>query len=223
MKKGEKRKQQKALARCSERKAVQRAARVVVQVNPALKVIREARRYPLLGCWTQPAWDQNGLAAVVVARRQPDGLVAFATCLVDYYCLGVKDAFCNADVPYGRFMKEQLPKMLVGAQPLEITSDLAHELIYGSIEYAARWGFRPHADFKLAQQVLDAPGAHPRSGQVQFGKDGKPFYISGPHDNVQAILRQLARTAGEGNYDFLAHLDQPPFDLLQAGGEEMEE
>jgi hypothetical protein len=219
MKKGEKKKQQKALIRRTERKT----ARRTVQDNPALNVIRRARGYPVLGCWTQPGWDQSGLAVVVVARRQPDGPVVFGTFLVDYYCLGVKDAYCNADVPNGRFVNEYLPRMLMDERPLEITPDLAHELIYGSIEFAARWGFRPHPDFKLAQQVLDPPEDHPLSDQIQFGKDGKPFYVSGPHDNVNAIMRQLARTAGEGHFDFMTRLDQSPFELLPDDDEETEE
>ncbi len=205
MKKGEKKKQQKALTRRTKRKVAQRSAHVAAQANPALTVIQQAHGSPLLGCWSQPGWDQSGLAVVVVARRQPDGLVVFGTFLVDYYCLGVKTAYWNVDVPRSQFINEYLPGMLMG-EPLEISSDLAHELIYGSIEFAARWGFRPDADFKLAQQVLDPPEAHARSGQVQFGKDGKPFYVSGPHDNVKAIMRQLTRTAGEDNFDFLAAL-----------------
>ena len=221
MKKGEKKKQQKALARRTERKTARRTTHATLQVNPALNVIRQARRYPLLGCWTQQGWNESGLAVVVVARRQPDGQVVFGTFLVDHYCLGVKDAYCNADVPYGRFTNELLPRMLMGEHPVELAADLAHELIYGSIEYAARWGFRPHRDFKLAQQVLDLPEDHPRSGEIEFGKDGKPFFVSGPHDNVNAIMHQLARTAGEGNYDYLAAIGEPPFDVFPGDDDEV--
>jgi hypothetical protein len=219
MKKGEKKRQQKALARRTERKAKQKTTRSVLQVNPALNIIRQARKYPLLGCWTMENWDQGGLAVVVVARRQSDGLVVFGSFEVDYYCLGVKEAYCNADVPYRRFLDEYLPRMMVTGPPLEIAPDLAHELIYSSIEYAARWGFHPHPDFKLAQQVLDPPEQHPRTGKVAFGKDGKPLYISGPYDNVQAILHQLERTAGDGNFHFMAHFDGPPFNLLESSDE----
>ena len=215
MKKGEKKKQQKALARRTERKAKQKTTHAVLQLNPALNTIRQARNYPLLGCWTAKNWDESGMAVVVVARRQPDGHVVFGAFEVDYYCLGVKDAFCNADVPYSQFLKEYVPKMVASGPPLEIKPDLAHELIYGSVEYAARWGLRPHPDFKLAQQVLDPPEQHPRTGKVTFGKNGKPFYVSGPYDNVQAIVRQLERTAGQGNFDFMVHMGEPPFDGLE--------
>jgi len=100
VKKGEKKKQQKALARRTERKAKGKATRAVSQFNPTLNTIRRARNYPLIGCWTAKNWDEQGLAIVVVARRQPDGHVVFGTFEVDYYCLGVKNAYCNADVPY---------------------------------------------------------------------------------------------------------------------------
>ena len=60
-----------------------------------------------------------------------------------------------------------------------------------------------HPDFKLSQHILDPPDMHPITGEVDFGKDGKPLYISGPHDDVDAIMRQLTRTAGEGNFDYL--------------------
>lgn len=101
---------------------------------------------------------------------------------------------------------ETRPKMLPD-KPIEIPPALAHEIIYGSIEYAARFGFRPHRDFDLARRILDLPDTHPRSGEVEFGKDGKPFYMSGPYDNPDAIIRQLTRTAGEGN--FMMRLDGP--------------
>jgi hypothetical protein len=42
--------------------------------------------------------------------------------------------------------------------------------------------------------------------QLTFGKDGKPFFISGPYDNVERIIKQLDKTAGPGNYDVVINL-----------------
>jgi hypothetical protein len=196
MKKGDKKKQQKALKKRAERKQ-----QYSLDALSPLRYIRQARNYPIEGCWVQKDWDKSGLAVVVIARRQPNGNLVFGDYLVDNYCLGLKDTFCNADIPSGEFRREFLPKLFQTAgKPISISPDLAHEIIYGSIEYAKQFGFRPHRDFDLSQSILDPSGAHPRTGQVEFGKDGKPFFIQGPHDNVDAILRQLARTAGEGNY-----------------------
>jgi hypothetical protein len=172
--------------------------------------VRQARHFPIEGCWVQEEWDESGLAVVVIARRQPNGNIVFGVYLVDYYCLGVKDTFCRTDISEELFQHDFMPKTYRDHAPISISPALAHEIVYGGIEYAAQFGFRPQRDFKLSQYILDPPGMHPRSGTVKFGKEGKPCYISGPHDDVQAIMNQLMRTAGEGNFDYLAHVGQPP-------------
>ncbi len=209
MKKGEKKKQQKALEKRTKRKAIQKTARSLNVLPLQLQVLRRANTYPLEGCWVQSGWQKSGLAVVVLARRQPDGLLTFGTFLVDYYCLGVKNCYFNVDIPAGRFYSEFLPKMVRGGTPQEISADLAHELIYGSIDYAARFGFRPHSDFRRGQWVLDPPDQHPRTGQITFGYNGKPYFVSGPHDNVNAIMNQLMRQPGPGNFDYLAQIGPP--------------
>jgi len=170
----------------------------------ALHHVYQARIYPIEGCWTQEGWENNGLAIVVVARRQPDGNVVFGNYMVDYYCLGLKDTYYNADIPVGQFHRDYLPKMFRSAgKPMGISPALAHEIIYGGIEYAARFGFEPHDDYKLSQHVLDPPELHTRAGTVKFGLEGKPFFVAGPYDDVDAILGQLERTAGGGNYHYI--------------------
>jgi hypothetical protein len=166
------------------------------------RILENARQYPLLGCWIMQGWRESGLAPVTVARLQAENLVIFGNYLVDFYCLGVKNAFCNANFPRKRLEKE-LDRLCHGA-PEPIDPSLAHEMIYGSIAYAERWGFKPHKDYKLASFVLEPPETYPLTHNLEFGKDGKPFFVSGPYDNVEAILAQLARAAGEGNYHFMA-------------------
>lgn len=209
MKKGEKKKQQKALKHRTEHKQVQKQVQAPGGDSPQ-RHVRQARSYPIADCWVQRGWEQSRLAVVVVTRQQPNGQLAFGSYLVDVYCLGVKDALCNADIPPGEFQREFLPQIYRAAgQPLKISPDLAHEIIYGSIDYARQFGFRPHRDFAQAQLILDRADVHPLTGQVQFGKNGKPFFVAGPYDNVEAVLRQLRRTAGEGNYDYLLPIDDP--------------
>jgi len=117
---------------------------------------------------------------------------------------------CDGNVPPEQFHHQIVPKLIGSAgEPMSISVELAHEIIYGGIEYAKRWGFRPHRDFELCQRILDPADAHPRSGQVTFGRNGKPFYISGPYDDVDAIVRKLERTAGPGNFDFLRIMGAP--------------
>jgi hypothetical protein len=101
-------------------------------------------------------------------------------------------------------------------EPEAISVELAHEIVYGALEYARKYGFEPHPDFTRlhADQVLDSPDMHPHSHHVAFGKDGKPFFISGPYDDkykINRILQTLERTAGEGNFHYLAGFSESGF------------
>ena len=209
MKKGQQRKRKKALQKRSKRK---QAFKQVQAVGPAnvLQHVRQARSYPIEGCWVMPGWEEGGMAVVLVARRQTNNNIVFGTYLVDYYCLGLKDTFFNADIPVRQFRREVLPQAMQGNEPQEISPALAHEIVHGAIEFAEQYGFRPHRDYRRSRNILDPPGTHPRTGTVEFGYEGRPFFIAGPYDNADAILRQLARTAGEGNYEMMMGVDMPP-------------
>ncbi len=221
MKKGDKKKQQKAFKRRSQSKATRSQQRAVSLIHPVLRHLNQARNYPIENCWVQENWQDSGLAVVCVARRQPNGNIIFGVYLVDCYCLGVKDAYFNGEIPPAEFQREFLPKIFSSAgTPTNISPALAHEIVYGGVEYAKQFGFRPHADFKRAQLVLDPPETHPRTGTVTFGYDGKPLYVSGPHDNPEAIMRQLARVTGEGNFHFMTRLEELPEGLF---AEELDE
>lgn len=210
MKKGEHKRQQKVLKKRTEKKLTQRIGQIMGTLS-AHSIIRQARAYPFAGCWVQEDWKEAGLAVVVVARRQPNGNIAFGNYLVDYYCLGLKDTFYNADIPARVFHREFIPKLYSAtARPISISPALAHEIIYGGIDYAAQYDFHPQRDFRDSQYILDPPEMHPRTGKVEFGKDGQPFFIAGPHDNADAIMRQLQRTAGDGNSHYLMPLGGVP-------------
>ncbi len=47
---------------------------------------------------------------------------------------------------------------------------------------------------------------------VEFGKNGKPFYLQGPYDNVSKIFAALNKSVGKGNYGYLQMLN--PFDNM---------
>ena len=60
---------------------------------------------------------------------------------------------------------------------------------------------------------------------------GKPFFVAGPYDDVDAILGHLERTAGEGNYHYIFPIAGPgptgrkdeDFDEMFAGTDDVEE
>ncbi|MFO8059020.1 MAG: hypothetical protein R6V10_17175 [bacterium] len=168
------------------------------------KKVREARQYPVYECLINSDWKDRGLAHILVSRRQPDGNIVFGVYLVDIFCLGVKNAFCNADftmVKYRTEVKERIKETT--EDMVECPLALAHQIIYEGIEYASSLGFRPHKDFELAGYVLEGKDALEPVEDIEFGKDGMPFYISGPDDNPDKIMRQLEKSVGKDNFRFI--------------------
>ena len=171
--------------------------------------LQHAREYPILGCWIMSGWKEEGITPVVVARQQAPDKVICAVCLVDLFCLGIKNASTYADIPMGKFQRE-LPQMCIGA-PEECSVELAHEIIYGGLEFAQHYGFRPHPDFtaQLCDLVLDPPEMHARTHKVKFGKKGKPFFVAGPYDDerrIKSVMETLMKTAGKGKFDYVVTL-----------------
>ena len=82
MKKGQKKKQDKAIKKRTKEKLAQKREHALGAVT-ALHYIRQARNYPIEGCWVQKDWqkEDGGLAVVVVARRQPNGNIVFGNYL----------------------------------------------------------------------------------------------------------------------------------------------
>jgi len=172
-------------------------------------IIRSARTYPLFECLISDNWqkDDMGLIQILLARQQPDGDICFGSYLIDKYCLGLKNTLANAGFSRFRYENEVRSRIFRELKPVKCPIELAHQMIYGSIEYAAQFGFEPEKDFALSQYLLAPRGELEEPYQLTFGKDGKPLFIAGPYDNVARILKQLEKTAGPGNYDFLAPID----------------
>jgi hypothetical protein len=166
-------------------------------------LIHGARAFPIRECLVNESWRGRGLAHILLARTQPDGKVLFGLYLVDTFCLGLKNTFCNAGFSLAVYEHGFRLRMLSHEPMAPCPVPLAHEIIYGAIDYAAGLGFRPHPDFKLSEHILEPREALREKTGVEFGKDGKPFFISGPDDDVGLILRKLRERVGDGNFHFM--------------------
>jgi hypothetical protein len=185
-----------------------------ITLEDPLDALQHARQYPIFGCWIMQEWQESGIAPVIIARQQEDDQILFASYLVDLYCLGIKGVTVNANMPRKRF-ERSLPELCM-LEPEKISVELAHEIVYGALEYAHQYGFEPHPDFTRlhADQVLDPPEAHARTHKIQFGQDGKPFFVPGPYDDERKIrqtLKTLERTAGEGNFNYVISFGNADF------------
>lgn len=179
-----------------------------VQHRSPVQHLRNARQYPIMECLISEDWDDpRSLTQIIVAREQFDGDIAFGVYLVDKGCLGLKQTYCNAGYSRREYSNEVV-KQVASSQTLERCSpELAHQIIYQAIDYAARFGFRPDKDFRDSRRVLEPRGRLAEDVEIEFGVDGKPYFVAGPYDRVDAIIRKLERTAGRDNYYFVVPAD----------------
>src|SRR3954453_1508300 len=153
----------------------------------------------------EPGDDEagSGLVGVLVAREAGRNRVSVCAWLVDVYCLGVKNDL-GPTVTYRADLPQTVRNFFAvfGTRPVAAPLELAQQLVLGSVDYARSLGFEPaaEADFADTQGHL-GPWEGPSA--IQFGRDGKPFFISGPNDNPTRILRQLGLAVGAGNFDYM--------------------
>ena len=171
-------------------------------------VVRNARKWPVHDCLINPSWEERGLATILLSRRHRDGSILFAVYLVDTFCLGLKNTFCNAVDTLSEYEEEVRARAFPEEAPIDCPIPLAHHLVYGAIDYASKLGFKPQKDYKMSRYILDKKPKVRERVPIEFGKDGKPFYVAGPDDNVQLIMRKLERNVGEGNFDFINPLGE---------------
>lgn len=146
----------------------------------------------------------DGLGNVVICRHKPSGDTEAGIFLVDMYCLGVKDA------TYWAFptssLNERLDEIFGEQGRVPIRPACARKLLEDALAYARNLGFGPHPDYKKAARVLGGLDSGECETSFTFGREGKPFYISGPNDSEQfqrVVVSSLHARLGAGNYHYL--------------------
>jgi hypothetical protein len=169
-----------------------------------------ADHYPILHARiAETLWTQ-GLGWALLSRELPTGSVAFALFLVDRYCLGVKNAM--ADI-VSRFTYESrvLHKMKSEWRTRDAAPATVRQLVEESVGYAHDLGFSPHPDYHKAMRLFGAVNPAESLEKFEFGKDGKPYFISGPNETAQRcrqIMDALQRKCGPDGFHCLLPLGE---------------
>jgi hypothetical protein len=165
-------------------------------------LIKRAEQFPIYECLLNQGWQNKGLAHILLSRKQPNNEFIIGVFLVDIYCLGLKNTFCNANIPLENYEKL---KLRMAEESSLITCDpvLANRIVYGAIDYARKLGFEPQKDFRLSRFTLGEPSDANVPYSIEFGKDGKPLYIAGPNDDADRVVERLSKTVGDGNFHYL--------------------
>jgi hypothetical protein len=209
------RRRQKKLERRSARRKKKRQLQVRAEQAGEGGLLALATRYPPLHSWiAEDVWDQ-GIGQVLLSRALPDGRVAIAVFLVDAYCLGVKDAFGRI-LNRSEYNHSIQHEMRDHCRARDYSPEAVRKFVEGAVTYAAELGIQPHADYATAKILFGDIDASKATEEFEYGKDGKPFFIAGPHDTPQRcehIIQTLLRHCGEGNFDFL--IEAPPGMMIE--------
>lgn len=171
-------------------------------VKSSKSIIKNSRELSIHECLINPQWKEEGMASILISRKQPNGNLAFGVFMVDIFCLGLKNTFCNANVPLDEYENTLKEKIYSLTSHIDCDVDLAHQIIYGAIDFARELGFEPQKDFKLSRYILEELSEKHNSTHLEFGKNGKPFYIAGPNDNADYVMRKLSEKTGDSNFNF---------------------
>src|SRR4051812_1679978 len=89
------RREQKKLAKKKARRAGRRAPASRRAEAWMESLLHSAGEWPIVEALVPDNLWAEGIGNLVIARRMPDGRFAVATFLVDTFCLGVKNAYCD--------------------------------------------------------------------------------------------------------------------------------
>ncbi len=204
-------KRQKQLEKKRKKRKMKKVAMVssVGSFSNVLRLAKQSAILPIHECLVpEELFDQNGIGSIVISRRMGDGNFAASVILLDVYCLGVKNAYFRV------FSSTEYAEMINGITMNEkiksVEPACARKLVEDCIEYARKIGFEPHPDYETAQYIFGDIEVDGCTESYTFGKNGKPFYISGPNDDVKkikTILKTLQESCGEGNYECLVDIE----------------
>jgi hypothetical protein len=207
---------------------------VVGVLNSAVQVSEPGRGEPR--CWVNAGWSRSvdlegapqwtgldpgasdaeevrGLVAVLVAadgtRSTKSQVAGF---LLDVWCLGVKNALAPEPMSESRLAGHRGLYFSAYEGHVQVPADLARALVFGAAAYARGFGFEPEGglaeEFTEAAVLLGEPAG---PSPIGFGRDGKPFFVNGPYDDPEAVLRTLRRAVGDDGFHFeVAFPEQPP-------------
>ena len=166
-------------------------------------LLRASGSWPLYECLLTKEWQKEGaITQILVARRSSSRQIAVGSFLVDLGCLGVKSAF--GALPTQREYRQLRDGMTARQSMVKADLNLVSKIIREAIAYAKELGFKPDPDYRDAMLVLG--DADPDACDVPIplgGREGKPFFIAGPYDNVDRIMAKLTRKLGPDGFTFL--------------------
>jgi hypothetical protein len=205
------RKRQKKLEKQKAKKNAERREQARRESQGFAARFQAATDAPLLHCCMFKDIWQKGIGQILISRKLPNGSVAYAGFLVDVYCLGVKNAYSGirSRLEYEEKLYHHLRDR---SELINVKPESARKLIESAVQYAEAIGLAPHADYRTAKLIFGDISAESCTEKFTFGKDGKPLFIAGPHDDpyrCRHIMKTMESHCGPDGYRYILPVDHP--------------
>ena len=140
-----------------------------------------ARSLPLGRCYITRGWEESREGNVIVTRMHKQGGVTVGAFLVDLALLGIKDSTYRFNLSQEEYA-DFLNKMHAKDAMEETDYVLAHNLIYGALEYAESFRIKPHKDFSVSRYILEEDTEEIPLMDIEFGVEGVPTIFTSNQD-----------------------------------------
>jgi tetratricopeptide (TPR) repeat protein len=168
-------------------------------LTPEKFIRTRARMLPLGKCYINESWYDMGKSSLIISRKHSNGNITCGFYLVDLFCVGVKDSFYLYNISEGEF-EDVLDEMSEKEDLLEIEYSLAHNIIYGSLDFAGSYEFKPHKSFQLTKFIMEDDKKEVEFINIPFGIDNKPAVVVSQEDPRNKIINHLKKLVGDDNF-----------------------
>ncbi|MES2199682.1 MAG: hypothetical protein V4489_05905 [Chlamydiota bacterium] len=156
---------------------------------------------PIYDCKILPNQEDVGISPIHIVRQLTDTTYVLISYLIDFWCLGLKDAFIN----YGLSSSELQSIFQKGPPLISLPYEEARSFILGSIDFARKIDIEPHSNWQgIVTSFIEAK--KPYKKQFVFGKDGHPFYVAGPYDVQRYDLTKLIKKIKDAGGDYIINI-----------------
>jgi len=174
---------------------------IQLPLSPENYIRTRVRNLPIGGCYIDKDWEVSKIANIIVTRMHSNGNMTIGYYYVDLLLQGLleTDFFFNIESSTFDDIRNSLEEEHDTDQ-IEIDYSLAHNIIYGAIDFAQEYDFNPPKQFNLTRNILAEDNDEIEIMDIEFGEEGIPVVLVGKENKQQAIITKLERSVGKENF-----------------------
>lgn len=201
------RKRQKQAEKRNAKRKAHKKTLIARQGDDLTLRVQRGSAMPILHCCVNKTLWEQGMGTLLLSRGIPGGDIVYAGFLLDTYCLGVKDVFLNY-ASWNEYQSNVAERLLHRGTMVDLTPPAALKILDGAVEFARSYGLPPAGDYSKGRLLFGSIDSSECQEVFVFGKNGKPVFISGPHDSSQRVNQILSAISKHSGLQPAEHFEE---------------